>query len=71
MVGLVASVGENVRLHTTEEVLVDLLAVVLGDKPWALSVVLLNKRKNSKDKIVYLHCREFLALLGESLRQHE
>lgn len=49
----------------------DLLAVVLGDKPWALSVVLLNKRKNPKDKIVYLHCREFLALLGESLRQHE
>lgn len=26
------------RSHTTEEVLVDLLAVVLGDKPWSLLV---------------------------------
>lgn len=50
-------------IHTAEEVLVDLLAVVLGDKPVALSV------EYRKREILgsFLHCREFLAQFGESL----
>lgn len=52
--------------HTAEEVLVDLLAVGLGNKPRDMSVSVAwgNCQKNSN---IGVHCREFLALFGESL----
>ena len=53
----------RVLSHTAEEVLVDLLAVVLRDKPVKLLVAV-----NIPEHLgAILHCREFLAQFVESL----